>query len=148
MPRGSHPLASSPVISQRSSGAATATLAAVAVASAVAMRVAFPDRSDYAGHFLAGAGGTALLIALVLPLRRGGDWRVAAVGALGVLGGVGTEATVFRLAEFDAVDLANQSLGAVVACAAYLGTTGLRAALGAAAAGVALTVAGFFYAFA
>lgn len=136
------------MISRRTASASLATLALLAAGSAVALRLAFEDRTDYAGHFLAGAGGTALLLALVLPLRRGGDWRVVAVAAVAVLGGVGTEATVFRLAEFDPVDLANQSLGAVVACAAFLGTSGPRAAAYAAVAGAVLTVAGFGYAFA
>lgn len=131
----------------RPARAAVATLLALAVASAVLLRLAFPDRTDYAGHFLAGAGGTALLLALVLPLRRG-PWRVVAAATIGILGGVGTEATVFRLAEFDVVDLANQSLGAVVAAAAFLRSDGVRAAAYAAAAGAVLTVAGFVYAFA
>jgi hypothetical protein len=109
---------------------------AVAVAAAAAYRLAFPERSDYAGHFLAGAGGTLLLLAVVV--LAGTPWRVVAAGALAVLAGVGTEATVFRLAEFDLVDLANQSLGALVACAAFLDARGPRASAGAAVSGTAL----------
>lgn len=127
--------------------AVTAALA-LATGAAVVLLLAFPDRTDYAGHFLAGAGGTSLLLAFALPLRRGGAWRVVAVTALAVLAGVGTEATVFRLAEFDPVDLANQSLGAVVAGASFAGADGRRAGAYAAAAGVVLVVAGFRYAFA
>lgn len=75
----------------------------------------FPDRTDYAGHFLAGAGGTYALLALGLLALPGRPWIVVALTWLAVLLGVGTEATIFRLAEFDPVDLANQSLGAVLA---------------------------------
>lgn len=126
---------------------ALAALAAV-VAAAAAYRALFPHRSDYAGHFLAGAGGTLMLLAPFLLARRGGAWRVVAVAAVAVLLGVGTEATIFRLAEFDPVDLANQSLGALLACAGFLDADGGRDAALAAAAGFVLLVAGFRYAFA
>lgn len=78
-------------------------------------------RSDYVGHFLAGAGGTLLVVALVLwsiPAEHFSRLAppavvllaLAAIGAGGFL-----EATVYRLAKFDEVDFANQSLGAVIA---------------------------------
>jgi len=126
---------------------ALAAIGAV-VAAAVAYRALFPDRSDYAGHFLAGAGGTLMLLAPFLLLRRGGAWRVVAVAVVAVLLGVGTEATIFRLAEFDPVDLANQSLGALLACAGFVDADGASDAALAAAAGFVLLVAGFHYAFA
>ncbi len=75
----------------------------------------FPERTDYAGHFLAGAGGTYALLALGTLVLPGRAWLVVALTWFAVLLGVGTEATIFRLAELDLVDLANQSLGAVLA---------------------------------
>jgi hypothetical protein len=125
-------------------------LAAVAVAAALTAvyGLAFPDRPDYAGHLVAGAGGTLLLLALVLPVRLGGPWRAVAVAAVAVLAGVGTEATVFRLAEFDPVDLANQSLGGLLVSARALDAGGPRDALAAAGCAVVLLVVGFRLAFA
>jgi hypothetical protein len=123
-------------------------IAAVLV-PAVAFVVAFPDRTDYVGHYLAGAGGTALLLALVAawPGRR--PWAVVAVTVLAILVGVFTELTVFRLAIFDPVDLANQSLGALVVGAGLVGAAGSRRlAAGLVAVAVLLLVAGFRYAFA
>jgi hypothetical protein len=124
-----------------------AAVLAVAVGG-VAYRAAFPDRPDYAGHLLAGAGGTLLLLALVLALTGSGPWRVVAVVAVAVLIGVGTEATIFAYAEFDPVDFANQSVGAVLACAGFLGARRTTDPLIAAAAGLVLLLAGFHYAFA
>jgi hypothetical protein len=124
-----------------------ATLLAVG-ALGLTYGVLFPERSDYLGHFLAGTGGTLLVLAVVVASVPG---RVAAVlVTVGVAIGVGVvaEATVFRFAEFDPLDLANQSLGAVLAGVALLdaetgpASTGL-AALG----GVVLVFAGFHYAF-
>ncbi len=124
---------------------AVAALVAVVLA-AVAYRVLFPDRFDYAGHFVAGAGGTLCLLAPFV--RRGGPWRVVTVAAVAVLLGVGTESTIFRLAEFDPVDLANQSLGALLVCAGFVDAEGVRDAALAAAAGVTLLIAGFGLVFA
>ena len=90
------------------------SVAVVAAFGAVYV-VLFGDRTDYAGHFLAGAGGTYVLLAAVAAWRPGRPWPLVAGTWLAVLLGVGTEATVFRLAEFDPVDLVNQSLGAVLA---------------------------------
>jgi hypothetical protein len=108
----------------------------------------FPDRSDYLGHFLAGTGGTLLLLAVVVAAFPG---RVAAVlVAVGAAIAVGVlaEATIFRFAEFDPVDLANQSLGAAFAGVALLDAETRPASTGlAAVAGVALLLAGFHYAF-
>ncbi|HWL37690.1 MAG TPA: hypothetical protein VNQ77_16000 [Frankiaceae bacterium] len=108
---------------------------------------AFPERTDYAGHFVAGAGGTLLLLVPLLA-RWATPWRVVAVACVGVLLGVGTEATIFRLAEFDPVDLANQSLGGLLAAGGALDARGLPSAAVAATAGLALLVLGFGLAFA
>ena len=115
----------------------------------VAYVVLFPDRTDYVGHLLAGAGGTLLLLAAVTAVAPRRRWAVVLGGWGAVLIGVVTEATVFRLAEFDPVDLANQSLGAVLAGLGMLdvGRGGKTAAM-AVVCGLVLLVAGFFYAFA
>lgn len=73
---------------------------------AAAFVIAFPDRTDYVGNCLAGAGGTALVLAAVaaLPGRRPG--LVVAGTAAAIVAGVGTELTLLRLAFCDPVDLA------------------------------------------
>jgi hypothetical protein len=109
----------------------------------------FPDRTDYVGHFLAGAGGTFWLLAAVAAVAPGRRWLVVSGVGVAVLLGVFTEATVFRLAEFDPVDLANQSLGAVLAGVGMLDARPSdRSVRVAAGSGFVLLVAGFFYAFA
>jgi hypothetical protein len=128
------------------SRAALAALGAVALAAA-AYAVAFPTRSDYAGHFLAGAGGTLLLLALAALTGRGGPWRAVAVAAVAVALGTVAEATVFRLAELDPVDLANQSLGGLLVAAGHLDAT-RRDVPVAAATALVLLAAGFVVAFA
>lgn len=119
------------------------------VVAAVLYGVAFPDRTDYLGHFLAGAGGTLGLLAPTLWPRRRNPWWTVAVVAVAVLLGVGTEATVFLIARFDPVDLAQQSLGALLAGAGVVGARGTPAAAAAAlVAAAVLLAAGFHYAFA
>lgn len=115
----------------------------------VAYGLLFPDRTDYVGHFLAGAGGTFWLLAAVTAAAPERRWPVV-FGVWGaVLLGVLTEATVFRLAEFDPVDLANQSLGAVIAGVGMLDARESDGSAGVAIlAGLVFLVAGFFYAFA
>ena len=81
-------------------------------------------RHDYAGHFLAGYGGT--LGAIMVWLRTVPEKRYAVLSTWGIvpmclaciLLGAIFEATIFRLAKFDEVDFCNQSLGAVFAAAA------------------------------
>ena len=120
-----------------------------ALIPAVALIVAFPQRSDYAGHFLAGAGGTALVLACVLAVVDRRPWLVVGATVLAIVVGVGTEATVFRIAIFDPVDLAVQSLGALlVGCATLRAGRSWWGVLGLAGVGVVLLVAGFNYAFA
>lgn len=81
-----------------------------------------PGRSDYAGHYLAGFGGAAILGAVIIAFsKRPPGWpAVAAVGLAIALGAI-LEATVFRIALFDPEDFANQSLGACVALAVIVG---------------------------
>jgi hypothetical protein len=128
--------------------ALTASVAAVALVG-VAYWLLFPDRTDYVGHFLAGAGGTFWLLNVVAAAAPGRRWPIVVATWVAILLGVGTEATIFRLAEFDPVDLANQSLGAVLAGVGMLDarpydrTTGL-----AGVAGLVFLVGGFFLAFA
>lgn len=126
-----------------------AVLLVAVLIPAIAFVVAFPQRTDYVGHYLAGAGGTALILAAVLarPGRR--PWLVAATTNVGILIGVGTEATVFRLAIFDPVDLASQSLGALVVGAALVGASGSKRLATCVFVVAALLLAtGFGYAFA
>ncbi|MGQ0843611.1 MAG: hypothetical protein ACT4QF_05710 [Sporichthyaceae bacterium] len=92
---------------------------------AVLLLACFPHRADYAGHYLAGAGATLLLlgfVAAVLGEPSPGTmlfWVLVAVG----LGGL-CEATVFRLAAYDWADFSVQSMGAVLVAAPLLGAGG------------------------
>ncbi len=137
---------------RRPSTGALRTLTVVVAAvllPAVAFVIAFPDRTDYVGHYLAGAGGTALLLAFVAAMRGRRPWLVTAGTVAAIVAGVGTELTVFRLAIFDPVDLANQSLGAVIVGAGLVGASGSRRlAGGLVLVALVLLVAGFRYAFA
>ena len=115
----------------------------------VAYGVLFPDRTDYLGHFLAGAGGTYWVLAVVVEAAPERRWPVVIAVWAAVLVGVVAEATVFRLAEFDPVDLANQSLGAVLAGVAMLDARPYdRSSAVAAAAGLLFLIGGFCFAFA
>lgn len=81
-------------------------------------------RPDYLGHFLAGYGGTLLLLAFAALGEHELDREVVGATVVAILLGIGAEATVFRIAIFDPVDVANQSLGACLAAAGMLGRTG------------------------
>lgn len=120
------------------------------MAAGAAYRLAFPGRTDYAGHFLAGFGGTLLLLAVpVAWLRRVVRWEAIVLMFLAVGLGSILEATIFRLAIFDPVDFFNQSLGAALAAACVTGRTGsVPLATGLAALGVLALGAGFKLAFA
>ena len=78
-------------------------------------------RHDYSGHYLAGYGATFIAALLALRVAWGTSFRqwiqylIVPFCLLCILGGVFTEATIFRLAKFDEVDFFNQSLGAVLA---------------------------------
>ena len=115
-------------------------------------------RTDYVGHFLAGYGGTLVVMALGLSWSRGREGGPAG-GALVVILLVGCialgalqEATTFRLAKFDEVDFFNQNLGAILAAAVAL-LTDYRTAeeefpfLTSMLAGFTFLAAGFVYAF-
>lgn len=75
------------------------------------------DRLDFAAHYVAGLGGTMLLLSLVtlLPPVLPRAWAALAVTALSCAIGVGCEALIFVEGGFDLVDVSNQSLGAVTA---------------------------------
>ena len=76
-------------------------------------------RTDYAGHFLAGFGGTLALFAVSLALGRPAfRWEAVGIVIASIALGAWLEATRFKIAIFDPVDFANQSLGAVLAGAA------------------------------
>lgn len=118
--------------------------------SAAVMLSLFSHRSDYGGHFLAGAGGTLLLLAVLLaiPGRSIGYDAVAAVLVAIAIGWV-TESTIFKLAVFDAVDFANQSLGAALAATCVLGCKrSMSASAGCGLIGIVALIAGFWFAFA
>jgi hypothetical protein len=90
-----------------------------------------------------------LLVAGVLATPRRAPAAVVTAVVVAILLGVGTEATVFRLAIFDPVDLSVQSLGAVLVGCSLLDTQGsLRLAVVLVPLGILLLVMGFFYAFA
>ena len=125
------------------------TAQSFALAGAVLLSL-FSHRTDYAGHFLAGAGGTMLLMAalLLIPGKAVGYGALAAVMAAIAIGWV-TESTIFKLAVFDAVDFANQSLGAALAGCCVVGCKrSFGSAIVCAVIGIVLLVAGFWFAFA
>jgi hypothetical protein len=86
-------------------------------------------RHDYTGHFLAGYGATLGLLMFSLRQLTGERYAARSVVAIvpvtivGILLGVGTELTIFRIAKFDEIDFCNQSLGAVLAGIAALAFT-------------------------
>jgi hypothetical protein len=90
-------------------------------------------RTDYAGHYVAGFGGTLLLLAFPLAtLSPALHWEPLGAAVLAILIGAGLEATYFRFAIFDPVDFFNQSLGAVLAALSVQGRpAGLLPAFGA-----------------
>ena len=126
-----------------------AVVALATLLPAVVLWAAFPQRSDYAGHFLAGAGGTAGLLAVLVALFGGRAWAVVTTIVVAVCLGIATEATVFRIAIFDPVDLAVQSLGAVIVGCGVVGVQrsfALAASVG--TLSLAWLVGGFWLAFA
>lgn len=107
-------------------------------------------RTDYAGHYIAGFGGTLLLLAFPLAtLSPALRWEPLGAALIAILIGAGLEATYFRFAIFDPVDFFNQSLGAVLAAAAVQGRpAGLLAAFGSGVLALLFLSAGVFLAFA
>lgn len=91
------------------------------IASVAVLRLALSDRSDYAGHFAAGFGATMLILAVSLALaRKPLGWIAVGVLFTAIALGAMAEQTAFRLAIFDPVDFATQSLGACLACACVM----------------------------
>ena len=78
-------------------------------------------RSDYAGHYMAGFGGTLFWIMAGFhilrdkqePMSTGSLVLVITLACIAF--GTLLEATTFRLAKFDEVDYFNQNLGAILA---------------------------------
>ncbi len=82
-------------------------------------------RTDYAGHYAAGFGGTLLalgwgigMVPNAISLPAFGRW-VFTITATAICLGALLESSVFKLAIFDPVDFCNQSIGAVVAGLAF-----------------------------
>lgn len=79
-------------------------------------------RTDYAGHFVAGFGGTLGLLAFPLAtLSPSLRWEPLGAAILAIALGAAVEATVFKIAIFDPVDFFNQSLGAALAAISVQG---------------------------
>lgn len=123
---------------------AVAAIALPALLTVVTIR----HRSDYVGHLLAGFSGTIGALALLAWRRTILGWEVTAVVAAAIALGTLTELTIFRIAIFDNVDYALQSLGACVAGASLVGRRG-SVPLAAALAAISLVglVLGFWFAF-
>jgi hypothetical protein len=144
--RAERPAVPSPDLDPTIAGLAATAVAIVVIA--VLIRVAFPHRSDYAGHFLAGAGATAMMLAVISAFTLGVNparvltWSLVAVG----FGGV-TERTIFREAAYDWVDFALQSSGALLVATAFVGFGDGRRSDLAFGIGFALLAGGFWFAF-
>ncbi len=133
---------------RRPAGPPLLLAAGAVLVPAIAIGLTFTDRPDYLGHYLAGAGGALLLLAAAA-LAGLRPWVVVGIVVAAILVGVGTESTVFRLAIFDPVDFATQSIGAAIAGCAYVGVRGSAPiAAGTAVLAAAFLAAGFDYAFA
>jgi hypothetical protein len=91
------------------------------VAIAVAYHQFLGQRSDYLGHYLAGCGGTLLLLVVTLAILPPAQYARLAPASIVLLAlvaiaiGAMFESTIYRIAKFDEVDFCNQSLGAVIA---------------------------------
>jgi hypothetical protein len=117
-------------VSSPSSGLLLLVAILPAAAAGAIYEIFLGHRHDYAGHFLAGYGGT--LGAMMVWLRTTPEGRYAARSTASILPlcvacialGAVFEATIFRLAKFDEIDFCNQSLGAVFAAVAALLLTG------------------------
>lgn len=130
-------------------GRTVVVLGAAVLATALTFRFLLGHRTDYLGHYLAGLGGTLLLLVPLAARRKPSGWSVAALVALAVGIGYVTESTVFRIAIFDPVDFVNQSLGACVAGAGIMGRPGsARRAAAVVVVGLVCLWAGVLYAFA
>lgn len=125
---------------------------------AVAYHEFLGQRSDYLGHYLAGCGGTLLLIACFLAVlpdvfySRFAPLAIVVLAVLAIAIGGLFESTIYRIAKFDEVDFCNQSLGAVLAALGLLLAAGrakppLALSCGHCCVALALLAAGYHYAF-
>lgn len=116
-------------------------------------------RSDYAGHYMAGFGGTLFSIMACAAIRHERGLAqstgplVLIVFLVCVAFGTLLEATTFRLAKFDEVDYCNQNLGATLAALSSLASLpesdDPRPVIGPSLfIGIGFIIAGFIYAFA
>jgi hypothetical protein len=83
------------------------------------------DRLDFAAHFVAGLGGTMVLLSILslVAIRHGSPprgWPILALTLLACGLGVAGEALIFVEGGFDVVDVSNQSLGAVTAALIFV----------------------------
>lgn len=128
------------------------------LALAVAYHQFLGHRSDYLGHYLAGCGGTLLLIVCVLTIlpdvlyKRIAPATIVLLTLVAVAIGALFESTIYRIAKFDEVDFCNQSLGAVLAAAGVLLVAGreklpLFISSGLVCVALGLLAAGYHYAF-
>lgn len=120
------------------------------VITATAYFTLLSARNDLLGHYLAGFGGTLLLLCALVWIRKSRlAWNAIVVTLVAVAIGFVTESSIFRFAFFDPVDFANQSLGACIACACVVDTRPDARVLGhLAVAGAVLLAGGFVFAFA
>ena len=128
------------------------------LALALAYHQFLGHRSDYLGHYLAGCGGTLLLIVCVLaivpdiPYARFAPATIVLLALVAIGIGALFESTIYRIAKFDEVDFCNQSLGAVLASAGVLLVAGrakppLFISSGLVCVALGLLAAGYHYAF-
>ena len=123
-----------------------ARLAGFALAAGVVYEILLGYRPDYPGHFLAGFGATAVLLAIARRVPDPNGWRDVLVLVTAVAVGVLCEFTVFHVVITDPVDITNQSLGAALAAACVIGRPTSDYAL--VAVGFPALVAGFFFVYA
>ena len=107
-------------------------------------------RTDYAGHYLAGFGGTLALLAFPLaslsPRLR---WEPLGAAVIAILLGAVVEGVLFASAIFDPVDFFNQSLGAVLAAVCVQDRpASMVAAVGSGILALVFLTVGALYAFA
>ncbi|WP_152366058.1 hypothetical protein [Microlunatus speluncae] len=80
------------------------------------------DRLDFAAHYVAGLGGTMLLLSIlaIRPTSLPRGWAVLGLTMLACVLGIGCETLFFVDGGFDLVDVSNQSLGAVTAALIFI----------------------------
>ena len=116
-----------------------------ATAGALVYVTVFAYRLDAAGHFCAGFGGTLFLLALVSRGRDELGWSAVLIAFAAIGIGIVAELTLFSDLVADPVDVANQSLGAVLAAGCVLSRPVRCKAL--ALTALPILLAGFAFAF-